>query len=149
MADLVITATQVLPNGCGFNRGLLAAVAITQGQSVYLDTTVSPNVWRLAQAVAGAVTTANGIVGIAMSTSQAGQPVDVATGGSPIVGAGAAPSNNTLYCISPNAGGIAPLADLIIAGVGTPITVLGFGNSTSKAIVMPPTSPWPTGQLTT
>ena len=127
MADLAITASQVkqdTTNAQVFNG--TAAVSITAGQSVFVDTGTTPNTVKLADAD-DTVTTA-GAKGIALNDAEVDHPVQVQEGGTITLGAGAAPTKGTIFVVSGTAGGIAPAADL---ASGDFVTILGVGNSTN------------------
>src|SRR5687767_3275929 len=124
MADLSITAAQVLPGpNATIERGL-AGVAITAGQVGYLDTT--PNTYKPWDANRAAANTRPPV--IALNDAAAGQPIAVATGGDVTLGAGAAPAVGTIYVGSATAGGIAPAADL---ATGHVVAVIGVGKATN------------------
>jgi hypothetical protein len=129
MADLTITATQVLPgtlaNGARFSD-VVSGATITAGQVVYLDTAAA-DVAKLADndALASAV-----VKGIALHAASAGQPLRVQTGGPITLGAGAAMTVAVIYVLSSTAGAICPAADLAaddytsILGVATTAAIL-------------------------
>lgn len=129
MADLTITATQVLPStGARFADGT-AGAAITAGQACYNSTsdTMLP-----ADADAGTPAAAN-VRGIALNGAAIGQPVRLQTEGIIILGAAAAPVKGTIYVLSGGAGGICPAADLAAADR---VTVIGVGGTTAGTLVM-------------
>lgn len=131
MADLAITATQVLPGldtaGATFENGI-AGVTVTAGQPVYLDSSTST--WKLAdnnstapEAVAR---------GIALHPASPGQPLKVQTGGPITLGAGAAPVLAKIYVLSGTPGAIAPVTDLV---TGMRTTILGVGGPLNTLIM--------------
>lgn len=130
MADLTVTATQVLPGaesaGATFASGV-AGATITAGQPVYLDTTTST--YKVADNNDTSATLAV-VAGIALHGAASGQPLKIQTGGPFTIGAGAAPTVGIIYCLSATAGGIAPSADL---ATGNRVTILGVG-AASNAI---------------
>lgn len=129
MADLTVTASQVLPGaGARFADGT-AGVAVTAGQVVYQSTS---DTMLLADADAGTPAAANGR-GIALNGASIGQPVRIQTEGTITLGAGAAPVKGTIYVLSGTAGGICPAADL---ASGDRVTVLGVGGTTAGTLVM-------------
>lgn len=129
MADLTITATQVLPStGAQYVDGL-AGVAITAGQACYKST---GDTILLADADAGSNAAAN-VQGIALNNAAAGQPVRLQSTGTIILGAAAAPVKGTIYVLSGGAGGIAPAADLAVADR---VTIIGVGGTTAGTLVM-------------
>lgn len=129
MADLAITATQVLPGtGARYADGT-AGAAITAGQVCYQSTS---DTMLLADADAGTPAAANAR-GIALNGAAIGQPVRIQTEGTITLGAAAAPVKGTVYVLSGTAGGIAPVADL---AAGDRVTVIGVGGTTAGTLVM-------------
>ncbi len=126
---LVITVANMIPvAGYGATR-LAAAVALTAGQCVYADSTVTPNVWRLGDAnlnqAASGVT--GGIVGITLHAALTGQPATVITTGS--LAFGAILTKGLGYVMGAVAAGdIAPETDL---ASGWWRTELGYATSTT------------------
>lgn len=118
MADLTITAAQVLPVSGYRSETRVAGATITAGQAVYRD---SSQTWQLADGDAALTAAA---AGIALNGASAGQPCQVQTGGTITLGAGAAPVVGETYCASLTAGGIAPDADIL---TGDFKTILGIG----------------------
>lgn len=131
MADLTITASQVVPGTGAQFTDLVAAVAITAGQAVYKNTS---NQAALADNDASS-TTARAI-GIATNGAAASQYVRVQYAGELTLGAGAAPTNGVVYVLSSTAGGIAPAADLA-SGDYTTILGVGIGSNKIKMNVFP------------
>lgn len=129
--DLVITAANVARVGTGgtVNFAYNAGATITQGQSVYLDST---NKWQLAKADTATHSGYGSTFGVALDAASSGQPLAVLvpiTGQTCQLNLGATLVADTIYVVSgANAGGIAPLADLT---TGQFITILAFGISTS------------------
>ena len=125
MADLSITAAQVLPGADAILEHGTAGAAVTPGQPVYKD--ASDHKWKLADADStSAIASARGV---AVSQSAAdGQSISVQTGGTLTLGAGAGPAVGTIYVLSGTAGGIAPAADL---ASGDRTTILGVGGATN------------------
>lgn len=123
MADLTITAANVLAGaGAAVSRGV-AGATVTAGQSVYLDT--ADGKWKLADnnSATAAVRTPGGI---ALNGASNGQPLAVLTEG-PIT-IGAALTAGVAYYLSDTPGGICPVADL---GAGEYPTVIGIASSTT------------------
>ena len=124
MADVAVTAIEVLKDsGTKFEDGILGAT-VTAGQTVYKDTSDS-NKFKLADANASS-TTAN-VAGIAMNGGASGQPVRVAVGGT--LDPGFTVTVGAVYVQSATAGGIAPVADL---ATGHYPTVIGIGVTASQ-----------------
>lgn len=132
MAELTITAAQVLSGADADYFQGIAGQAITAGQSVYLDTLT--NRVRLADAN-GSQDSAEAI-GIALNEAAAEQPVRVQTNGTLTLGAAAAPGVSNVYIVGGTPGGIAPSADKV---AGWYATILGVGapNNTLRMAVFP------------
>lgn len=123
MADLTITATSVIKgSGARVSQGT-AGATITAGQTVYLDTTAGD--YKLADCDSATVA-ARSPAGIALNGGASGQPIDVLTSGPVTIGATL--TAGVAYYLSPNAGGICPVADL---ASGDYPTILGIATSTS------------------
>lgn len=127
MADLTVTAANVVPGtGATVVQGTSGA-AITAGQTVYLDTATTT--WKLCDANLSAAAAKLG--GIAMdSTPGVGQPISVLTDGP--YNPGATAVVGTIYVASGTAGGIAPAADLVS---GWYTNVLGVGTAANSILV--------------
>lgn len=125
MADLSITAANVIA-GVGARKALgTAGATITAGKVVYLD--AADNEYKLAD-TDSATEAVRSPAGIALNGASDGQPLVVLEEG-PIT-IGATMTAGTVYYLSPNAGGIAPVADIlagdypVIIGIATSTTVL-------------------------
>lgn len=128
MADLSVTAANVAPiSGTSFDtvpgEGI-AGVAITAGQTLYIDT-ANANVLKLADANSSALTAT--VAGIALHGAAAGQPIKYAKPGGEYT-AGATLTVGTPYFQSATAGGICPAADL---ATGHYTTLIGIAKSAS------------------
>lgn len=127
MADLTITAANVVPGaGARITNGT-AGATITAGQVVYLDP--ADNRFKLADCD-NASATIRAAFGIATHGAAAGQPLAVQTAGE--LAMGAILLAGVAYYLSPNAGGIAPVAD-IASGDNT--VIVGMAKSTSVLTV--------------
>lgn len=124
MADITVTAADVgLADTGVVTQTVQVAVAVTQGQVGYLDTTESK--YRLADAdlssaaasAAGIFLTPAAIDGYAVIAMSG--PVDV----------GATLTVGETYVVSGTAGGIAPIADL---ATGDYVTLLGIATAAGK-----------------
>ena len=124
MADLTITAAQVLKSTGAVVETGNAGETITQGQSVYRKA-ADKEIYKADANVAAAEAAA---VGIALNSAADGQPIKFQTDGSITLGAGAAPVEGTVYVVSATAGGIAPVADLVSTNY---VTTLGVGNGSN------------------
>jgi hypothetical protein len=121
MADLSITAANVLKGANAVVYYGTAGAAITAGQVVYKD--AATGTYKLADSnVAGATTPA----GIALHAAATGQPLAVQTAGD--ITLGAVLTAGAAYYLSETAGGIEPAADL---GSGETIALLGLAKSIS------------------
>lgn len=123
MADLTITAANVIADPGAKIAQKVAAAAITAGASVYLSSETG-KVGLYDADVAG---DASVLYGVAVNGAAVGQVVCVAIDGTLAIGATVAVG--TLYLGSDTAGGIRPAADL---NSGDAVSVLGVGISTSK-----------------
>jgi hypothetical protein len=123
MAALTVTAAQVLPSTPLATQDGIAGEAITQGQSVYFDT--STGKWKMAQCDGTAAEAGQDGYGIALTAAgAAGQPIVVALPGSVItLGAGAAPAAGTLYYVGATFGSLVPSADLASTNKVLPIAL--------------------------
>jgi len=126
MADLVITPANVLEGTQARKQTRTAGAVITQGDSVYVDT--SGQMQAALKAVDAASAAA---VGIALNSAEAGQPVTFQSGGELDVGSTLVVGET--YVVGAAAGGIAPVADVIstefatILGIATAPGVLKMG----------------------
>lgn len=123
MADLTITAANVLEGTNGKKGFGVAGVAVTAGQTVYLDPTDGK--YRLADN--NSVTAAaRAPTGVALNNAAAGQPLCVQTSGPCTIGA--ALTAGVVYYQSGTPGGICPVADLV---TGMYPTAIGIATSAS------------------
>ena len=123
MADLTITAANVLQSTGSQVRTGTAGATITAGQVVYVDASAA-NVLKLSDTDASAA--AANAVGIALHGASSGQPLDYQVSGNITIGATVAVGE--VYVGSGTAGGIAPVADLATADY---TTVIGVGITTA------------------
>lgn len=121
MADLSLTAANIVPGaGAKIAHGT-AGATITAGQAVYLDS--SDNRYKLADCDS-ATAAVRVPAGIAVNSAATGQPVAVQYGGE--LAMGSVLTAAATYYLSATAGGIAPLADL---GTGDYTVILGTAKS--------------------
>jgi hypothetical protein len=125
MADLTITAANVVPESNAVLMQGTAGATITAGQALYIDATT--NTLKLAQADGTAAEAA--AVGIAVNGASSGQPVIYQTGGDLALGTG---TNAVVYVVSATAGGIAPNADITTTGHRKTILATGIGSNKVK-----------------
>jgi hypothetical protein len=122
MADLTITAANVVPGAGAVILNGIAGATITAGQVVYLDP--ADNRYKLADC-----DNASAIIrdarGIAVNGASTGQPLGVQIGGE--LALGATLTAGEAYYLSPIAGGIAPRAD-ILSGDNT--VLIGLARTT-------------------
>lgn len=123
MADLTITAANVVAGSGAKKVPGTAGVAVTAGQVVYLDS--ATNTYKLADNDS-ATAAVRSPAGIALHAAAANQPLTILSQGSITIGATTAAG--TVYCLSSTAGGICPSADI---ATGDYNTIIGIGTSTS------------------
>lgn len=123
MADITITAANVLPGANARTEHGTFGATITQGQAVYRDS--SDGKYKLAD-TDSATAEVKVPRGIALNAGSNGQPATIQTNGDITIGATL--TAGTAYYLSPVAGGIAPLADVAI---GDDYTLLGLAKSTT------------------
>lgn len=123
MADITVTPANVTKTDGSTTDGV-AGEAINAGQVVYLDTAVTPNVYKLAQADGTAIQA--GAAGIALNTAALNQPVRVQTSGT--INPGGTVAIGQVYAVSAAFGGIAPYADLVSTNR---VCLLGVGMTAS------------------
>lgn len=123
MADLVITAANVIAGaGANLENGYLG-VAVTAGKALYKA--AADGLWYLADNNS-ATAAARQAMGIALNGGGVGQPVQVLLSGPVTIGATLTPG--VAYYLSDTAGGICPVADL---GVGEYVCFIGLATSAS------------------
>ncbi len=127
MADLVVVATAVLKVSGNPAHGI-AGEAITAGQSVYLDSSTTPQTYKRTLNT-GTVDQANA-AGIALNGAATGQPLDVLGIGG-VVNPGVAVALGETYAVSAVAGAICPLADVGTGGTKW-VTILGVATSVAQ-----------------
>lgn len=126
MADLTITAGNVIAGAGASVRHGHAGATVTAGQVVYLDEATTGE-WLLADSdAAAAAARGSGKIGIALNGASDGQPLAVQTDGEVTIGA--ALTAGLDYYLSDEPGGICPQADL---ATGDYVTLVGVAISTS------------------
>jgi hypothetical protein len=127
MADISVTAANVVAAAGATIRQGTAGATITAGQPLYEDSTAS---FKLKPAQADVVAEAK-CVGIALHGASNGQPVSFITAGG--LNIGATLTVGQVYVVSDAAaGGVAPYADL---ATGDFVTVLGVATTASNLVV--------------
>lgn len=129
MVDLVVTAVDVALI-TGNSEKVSYGATITQGQSVYLDTTTST--WKLAQADGTAAEAGSAGYGMALSSGASGQEGLVMRAGTTF-DPGATPAVAEIYVISATAGGVAPVGDLVSTDK---LTIIGYGNTAGNIVFL-------------
>lgn len=129
MAALTITATSVVAQPGATVIDGTAGATITAGQVVYLDSTTG--LYGLAD-TDSATADARVVAGVALNGAATGQPINILTRGPFTVGATVV--RGLGYYLSPTAGGIAPVADIV---TGAYPTFLGFATSTTVLNLQP------------
>jgi hypothetical protein len=126
MADISITAANVVPGSDAVRESGTAGATITAGQLVYLDT--SDMKFKLADANgAAALRVPNGI---ALNGASNGQPLSVQKGGDITIGG--TMTAGIPYFLSDTPGGLCPLPDI---GTGEYSCIVGIAKSTSVLAV--------------
>lgn len=131
MADLTITASQVLTGTGAVVSNGTAGATLTAGQPVYIDSTDSNKI-KAALATSSA---AADCVGIALHAALSGQPIQYQTAGTITLGAGAAPTKAMRYTLSGTAGGIAPDTGADEIASGEFATYLGTADASNGLIL--------------
>lgn len=132
MADLTITAGNVVPAVDATIQVGIAGEAITAGQPLYLNSATQ----RLLKADANDTAALADVVGVAVNSASTGQPVSYCTLGNVVFGS--IITQGEIYILSDTAGGIAPVAD---QGASEFVTIIGVGvNATTMRV-----RPWATG----
>lgn len=123
MADLTVTAANVVHDVNATYGVGTAGVSITAGQLLYLD--ANTNTMKLADSITSLAVAS--CLGVALHAAASGQPIKYQTGGD--INVGATLAVGTVYVVSGTvAGNIAPAADL---ATGWFTMVLGVAKSAS------------------
>lgn len=122
MADITITAANVLASSDAITENGVAGATITAGQVVALNTTTGKYVLADADGAAGI----DRPRGIALNGAADGQPLKIVKSGD--VTFNAALTAGVTYYLSPTPGGIAPRADVLTGDI---VSVLGVAKSTT------------------
>lgn len=127
MADLSITAANVVAGADSTRADGIAGEAVAAGKAVYLNS--ASKRWMLADSNAASAG-ARKASGIALNTAAAGQPLAVHKAGDITIGATL--TAGTAYYLSDTPGGICPLADV---GAGEYVCLIGLAKSTTVLAV--------------
>lgn len=118
MADITITASDVLTSANAQSNSGVAAVSITAGQTLYK---LAAGTYGLANATGS--TPVNSFAGVSLHAAATGQPINFVTNDPAFVFGGAATAGEVVYLSPNNAGGITgTFGDL---STGNTIIVLG------------------------
>lgn len=128
MADITITSSAVLVTSDTVVQDGTYGEAVDAGEVVYLDTSVTPNVYKLADNTTAAKANA---VGIALNSGATGQPASIASLANLTMDG---MTLGVFYYVSGNAGKLCPYADL---GSGDYVTQVIGATSTTNAKVQP------------
>ncbi|MBB5664747.1 hypothetical protein GGE68_002944 [Rhizobium leguminosarum] len=128
MADIVITAANVVAGASAQTKTGIAGATIAAGDIVYLDSTTTGK-WQLADSDAAAAEARGltGNIGMALNSAALNQPVVVAMPGTQVT-VGAVLTAGTAYYLSDTPGKLCPVAD--ITG-GDYFTLMGLAASTT------------------
>lgn len=127
MADISITAANVIAGETSLREAGVAGAAVTAGQVVYKDATTRKFLLTDADSVTAA---ARVPYGVALNGAATNQPLAVLRSGEITIGATLTPG--TAYYLSDDPGGICPLAD--VTG-GDYIVQIGLARSASVLMV--------------
>lgn len=125
MADLVITAGNVVADSAASKISGTAGETITAGMAVYQDTSTKKWMKALSDSAAHAAAS-----GIALNGASLNQPLSILTEGTITIGATVTVGET--YYVSNTAGGIIPYADLSAAEY---VTMIGIGLTASTIAV--------------
>jgi hypothetical protein len=114
-------------------KDLLAGATIDAGQTVYIDTSVSPNVWKLAQSDGTIEEAGKNGIGIALNKAYVNQPLTVIRSGGTIY-LGVSPLEGEIYTASPTPGGIDKIGDIPSTNTNY-MSVLGYGNNATNLVL--------------
>jgi hypothetical protein len=128
MADLAVTAANVVPASGYVPYDGIAGETITAGQVCYIDDTDSNKVKKADNNAA--LANAAVVRGIAVNGASAGQPVRLCMGGN--INPGGVLTVGVIYVLSATPGGIAPAADL---ASGMRVSVLGVASTASNLVL--------------
>lgn len=127
MADLSITAANVVADSDATKYSGTAGATITAGQACYVDSSDS---YHIKLADADNTSTTAEVKGIALNGASDGQPVDLITEGD--LDIGATVTVGEIYVLSGTAGGVCPEGDLATDDY---VSVLGIGTATDNLAV--------------
>lgn len=126
--DLTITAANVVPSASATTIRRVAAVAVTAGQLVYVES--ATNQLKLADCDSASAEVRK-VAGIAVTSGAIGTMISVVVK-DPALVLGATTAKGTIYTLSATGGGIAPVADITtgwyphVIALGISTTVVAF-----------------------
>lgn len=127
MADFTITASNVVPGGTA-RQSLVAGEVISAGEVLYKKSSDS----KAYKAQCDGTTEEATVIGIAINSAAAGQPVSyVESGGSVTVGSALGSAGKALY-LSATAGKLMPAADIASTNK---LTIVGYSTSATALTV--------------
>ena len=124
MADLSVTAANVLAAANATKKTGVAGAAITAGDSLYADSTDGN---KLKPALHSGTEEQAECVGVALNDAADEQPAHYLSEGD--LNPGATVAVGTAYAVGAAAGGIAPIVDV---GTGDFMTIIGIATTTSN-----------------
>jgi len=128
MADVSITAANVIKQSTATTVAATAGASITAGQTLYIDT-ADNDLMKLADSDSGTVAV-RALAGVALHAAATGQPIRYATAGPVTIGGTLAPGR--VYVLSDTPGGIMPEEDL---EAGDYCSILGYASSSSTLVI--------------
>ena len=133
MADLSITAAEVLKSSGGKSAPGTCGETLVAGDIVYKDASASS---KLKLADANHSTTAkSAVVGMMLNGGAAGQPADYVSEDSDLtIGTTAAAAAGQIYCLSSTPGKLCPISD-IVASATARVSIVGVGGAAGKLIM--------------
>ncbi len=131
MADIAITAANVLPGSTARNEDGIAGETITAGQLVYRAAATG----KFMKADANGATEAKAVRGVALNGASNGQPLRIQKKG--LITIGGTLTAGVSYYLSDTPGGLCPLADV---GVGEDFSFVGIASSTTVLNLNPTAS---------
>lgn len=139
MADLVVTAANVVEGSAPQTIQGFAGETITAGMSVYQ---AANGRWMKAKCGGTSIEAGVGtLIGIAVVGSLNNQPITVQIGGQ--VNVGATLTVGVIYCISATYGGLAPIADMVstnkltLMGLAVSASALDMSYARQTGVTMP------------
>ncbi len=123
MADLSITAANVIAGADSKQESGLAGETISAGKAVYLDPTTKKYLLADSDSASAAV---RKVRGIALNGASLNQPMTIHKSGDITIGG--AMTAGLAYYLSKTAGGICPVADIASGGYAT---IIGIAKSTT------------------